>query len=152
MLLECMLKGVWWDLIKDNNLVANLHAKNPPKHIKRFSFRWVILTQDPKLALACWPKSRPLSIADVFESWRFCYISVSCPSCDLLAKVKITSCPSTLITKLSHVNGFRLIGIIKFVVPKPRLNWFRGKRLGNILNILAYIRYMFWTYMSTYWM
>ena len=152
MCLECMFKGVWWwDLNKDNKLVANLHAKKPSSNITRFSFHWVILTQDPKLALACWPKSRPLSIEDVFESRELCSMSVSCPSCGLLAKVKTTSCPSTLITRLSMVNGSRLTGITKFVEPKPRLSWFRGKRLGNILDILAYIRYMFRTWMSTYW-
>ena len=82
----------------------------------------MILTQDPRLALACWPKSRPLSVEDVFESRELCSILMSCPSYGLLAKVKTTSCPSTLITKLSMVNGSHLNGITKFVVPKPRLS------------------------------
>ena len=116
----------------------------------RFSFHWVILTQDPRLALGCWPKSSPLSVEDVFESRKFCSMSVSCPSCGLLAKVKTTSCPSTLITKLSMVNGSRLTGIIKLVVPKPRLSWFKGKMLGNTLDVLAYIRYMFRAWTSPY--
>ena len=82
----------------------------------------MILTQDPKLALDCWPKSMPLSIEDEFESRELCTILVSCPSCGLLAKVKTTSCPSTLITKLSRVNGSHLTEITKFVEPKPRLS------------------------------
>ena len=82
----------------------------------------MFLTQDPRLALGCWPKSSPLSVEDVFESREFCSILVSCPSCGLLAKVKTTSCHSTLITKLSMVNGSRLTEITKFVVPKPMLS------------------------------
>ena len=49
-----------------------------------------------------------------------------------------------------HINGSRLTRIIKLVVPKPMLNWFRGKRLGNILDIFIYIGYMFRAWRSTY--
>ena len=50
-----------------------------------------------------------------------------------------------------HVNGSRLTGIIKLVVPKPRLSWFRGKRLGKYIGYIGiYTVYMFETWMSTY--
>ena len=50
-----------------------------------------------------------------------------------------------------HVNGSHLTRIIKLVVPKPRLSWFRGKRLGKCIGYIGiYIVYMFRTWMSAY--
>ena len=93
MCLECMFKGVWWwDLNKDNKLVANLHAKNPHQISCVFSsIEWFLLkirdwhwvvgqsqglfqlrmclnhesfvpSQCHVQVVVCWPKSRPLLV------------------------------------------------------------------------------------------
>ena len=93
MYLECMFKGVWWwDLNKDNKLVANLHAKNPHQIsrvlpsiewflLKIRDWHWVVGQSQAlfpsKMCLnhesfvpyrclvqvvVCWPKSRPLLV------------------------------------------------------------------------------------------
>ena len=83
---------MWWDLTKIINWIYNLNTRKTPSVLyQAFSFHWMILSQDPRSTLICWPKSRSLSFADVFESWKLCYISHILDSCDLLAKVKVTS-------------------------------------------------------------
>ena len=120
-----------------DKLIGCQLRKNPSNNIKRFSFRWMILSQDPKLALVCWPKSRPLSIKDVLESWEFCCISVSCPNRDFYWPKSDHFLSNDIDYETILVNGSRLTGIIKLIVQKPRLSWFRGKRLGKYIGCIG---------------
>ena len=128
MCLECMFKGVWWwDLNKDNKLVANFHAKNPQNILSIFpSIEWFLLKiQDWHWFFGQSQDLCPSRMCLNYEG--FIPYRMSCLSCDLLAKVKITSCPSTSIMKLFKANGSHLTGIIKLILPKSRLSWFRVK-------------------------
>ena len=135
MYLECMFKGVWWwDLTKIIKLVANLHAKNPRLISSDYfpSIEWFLLKiRDWQ---GCWPKSSPCPSKMCFNHEALFHIGVVSKlwfvgqSQDHFLSIDIDY-------EASMSMGPRLTGITRFVVPKPRPSWFRGKRLGYILDI-----------------
>ena len=145
-----MLKGVWWDLNKDNKLVANLR-ENPQNIIKRFFLPLSDSYSRSKIGIGLLAKVK------AFVNCRCVWIMKVLLHIGVLSKLWFVGQSQNHFLSIDidyetfHVNESRLTWIIKLVVPKLRLSWFRGKRLGKyVWNIGIYKVYVFRTWMSTY--
>ena len=128
-----------------------IYAKNPQKNIKRFflplsdsysrSKIGIGLLAKVKTFVNCgciWIMRVLFHIDVLFKSW---FVG---QSQDHFLSIDIDY-------ETFHVNGSHLTRIIKLVVPKPKLSWFRGKRLGKYIRYIGIcIVYIFRTWMFTY--
>ena len=125
-----MLKGVWWDL----NKLLNIHMQN---NINRFFLPLSDSYSRSKFGIGLLAKVKTFAncgcvwimrvlfhIGVLSESW---FVG---QSQDHFLSIDIDY-------EAFHVNGSRLTGIIKLVVPKPMLSWFRGKRLGKYIGYIG---------------